>query len=423
LFDEAFVSEHYDPAEAIRACDEGMMFVTVADGLAQKLLDAEKTHQMELVADQAEVTKKQLRAETDKTRKSELRAGFAKAIRRIDCLRMLIVRVDTTDAEQAAAVAAAGVDTTDVEQAPVVAAAGVDTADAEQALVPAAPGVDSTDAEQALVSAPAGVDTTDAEQAPVMAAAGVDTTDAEQAPVMAAAAAQALWGVPAGVDAEDVFEVLKASKSVGDEFYQNQVSGDFRVGLASFVRPLGSVAEIIHLGKRGCLGPGRVTVRRVNGLPEPVSSSAAAIFRHFIKVQYRDVRSLTIQQVLKDYVEGGGTLVTTSAPDATYDAELAYWLYCAETRKPSIRLEDGRKIWVHCPQGTCFHPDALDYIGKSFCLYAAPFTFTLTGIEASARCTNEGGEKVAQAIVSAFADIPGLLVTDWPVSGVQVPEK
>src|ERR1019366_5882449 len=130
---------------------------------------------------------------------------------------------------------------------------------------------------------PAGVDTTDAEQAPVMAAAGVDTTDAEQAPVMAAAAAQALWGVTAGVDAEDVFEVLKASKSVGDEFYQNQVSGDFRVGLASFVRPLGSVAEIIHLGKRGCLGPGRVTVRRVNGLPEPVSSSAAAIFRHFIK--------------------------------------------------------------------------------------------------------------------------------------------
>src|ERR1019366_7080880 len=150
LFDEAFVSEHYDPAEAIRACDEGMMFVTVADGLAQKLLDAEKTHQMELVADQAELTKKQLRAETDKTCKSELRAGFAKAIRRIDCLRMLIVRVDTTDAEQPPVAAAASVDTTDAEQAPMAAAPGVDTADTEQALASAPAGVDITDAEQAL---------------------------------------------------------------------------------------------------------------------------------------------------------------------------------------------------------------------------------------------------------------------------------
>src|ERR1019366_7364609 len=138
LFDEAFVSEHYDPAEAIRACDEGMMFVTVADGNAQKQLDAEKSHQMKLVADQAKVTKKRLRAETDKTRKNELRANLAKSIRRIDCLRKLTVRVDTADAEQAAVVAAAGVDTTDAEQVPVAAAPGVDSTDAAQALVVAA---------------------------------------------------------------------------------------------------------------------------------------------------------------------------------------------------------------------------------------------------------------------------------------------
>src|ERR1039458_8195933 len=156
LFDEAFVSEHYDPAEAIRACDEGMMFVTVADGNAQKQLDAEKSHQMKLVADQAEVTKKRLRAETDKTRKSELRADLAKAIRRIDCLCKLTVRVDTADAEQAAVVAAPGVDSTDAEQALVSAPAGVDTTDTEQASVAAAAGVDTNDAEQTLVVAPAG---------------------------------------------------------------------------------------------------------------------------------------------------------------------------------------------------------------------------------------------------------------------------
>ena len=40
------MSEHSDPAEAIRACDEGMMFATVADGHAQKRLDAEKTQQI-----------------------------------------------------------------------------------------------------------------------------------------------------------------------------------------------------------------------------------------------------------------------------------------------------------------------------------------------------------------------------------------
>src|SRR5450759_408984 len=157
FFNEEFVCEHYDPAEAIQVCED-LMFIKAADGHAQKRLDAEKTHQIELLADQAKVTKKLMRAETDKNRKRELRVDLAKATRRIGILRMLIVRVDTADAEQA----------------PGVVAAGVDTTDAEQALVPAAPGVDSTDAAQALVSAPAGVDTTDAEQAPMAAAAGVD---------------------------------------------------------------------------------------------------------------------------------------------------------------------------------------------------------------------------------------------------------
>src|ERR1035437_2784920 len=140
LFDEEFVSEHYDAAEAIRACGEEM-FIKVADEHAQERLDAEKSHQIELMADQSEVTKKQLRAETDKTRQKELRADLAKATRRIDVIRMLIVRVDPSDAEQALVSAGTGVDTTDAEQAAVV----------------AAPGVDSTDAKQALVSAPAGV--------------------------------------------------------------------------------------------------------------------------------------------------------------------------------------------------------------------------------------------------------------------------
>ena len=42
FFDEAFVSAHYDPAEAIQACED-FMFIKAADGHAQKLLDAEKT--------------------------------------------------------------------------------------------------------------------------------------------------------------------------------------------------------------------------------------------------------------------------------------------------------------------------------------------------------------------------------------------
>src|ERR1017187_649359 len=68
LIDEYLVSEHSDPAAAIQACEgcERAMFIKAADGHAQKLLDAEKTRQITLLADQAKVTKKQLRAETDK---------------------------------------------------------------------------------------------------------------------------------------------------------------------------------------------------------------------------------------------------------------------------------------------------------------------------------------------------------------------
>jgi hypothetical protein len=164
FFNEEFVCEHYDPAEAIQACEDSM-FIKAADGHAQKRLDAEKTHQIELLADQAKVTKKLMRAETDKNRKRELRVDLAKATRRTGILRMLIVRVDTTDAEQPLVAAAASVDTMDAEQTPMAAVPGVDTADAEQA----------------LVLAPVSVDTTDTEQAPVAAAAGVDITDAEQA--------------------------------------------------------------------------------------------------------------------------------------------------------------------------------------------------------------------------------------------------
>src|ERR1039458_4694737 len=98
LIDEYLVSEHSDPAAAIQACEgcERAMFIKAADGHAQKLLDAEKTRQITLLADQAKVTKKQLRAETDKNHKWELQDVLAKVTRRIDGLRMLTVRGDTT---------------------------------------------------------------------------------------------------------------------------------------------------------------------------------------------------------------------------------------------------------------------------------------------------------------------------------------
>src|ERR1039457_2059856 len=92
LFNEMFVCEHYDPAEAIQACQDSM-FIKAADGHFQKRLDAEKTHQIKLLVDQAKATKIQLRAETDKTRRKELRADLAKATGRIDSLGKLEVRV------------------------------------------------------------------------------------------------------------------------------------------------------------------------------------------------------------------------------------------------------------------------------------------------------------------------------------------
>ena len=423
LFDEAFVSEHYDPAEAIRACDEGMMFVTVADGNAQKQLDAEKSHQMKLVADQAEVTKKRLRAETDKTRKNELRANLAKSIRRIDCLCKLTVRVDTADAEQAAVVAAAGVDTTDAEQVPVAAAPGVDSTDAAQALVSAPAGVDTTDTEQASVAAATGVDITNAEQAPVVAAAGVDTNDAEQTLVVAPASV--------GTEARQTL-VVAAADRVANPLYEELVRQRLRVGQPLSVESKGNDEEIRQYGPGmpGGLDWCQATVNRNNGLPQPVSGPAAAIFQHFIKIQYRDVRSSVIQQVLKDYVEGGGTLDAKSESDATGQAELAFWLHCSETRKPSICVHGfsrgpvGRAcVSVYCPQGTCFHPDAFGYIGDILFVNDGASVSIVTGYGVSGFCNEEDVENAVQAMIKLFADAPGLLVTDWPFAAVQLPEK
>jgi hypothetical protein len=421
LFDEAFVSEHYDPAEAIRACDEGMMFVTVADGNAQKHLDAEKSHQMKLVADQAEVTKKRLRAETDKTRKNELRANLAKSIRRIDCLCKLTVRVDTADAEQAAVVAAAGVDITDAEQVPVAAAPGVDSTDAAQALVSAPAGVDTTETEQASVAAATGVDITNAEQAPVVAAAGVDTTDAEQTLVVAPASV--------GTEARQTL-VVAAPDRISNPLYKELVWQHLRVGQPLSVESKGNDEEISQyaFGMPGGLDWCQATVRRSNGLPQPVSGPAAAIFQHFIKIQYRDVRSSVIQQVLKDYVEGGGTLdADESESDAARQAELSFWLHCSETRKASIRVHgfDGGSpcVSVYCPQGTCFHPDAFGYIGDILFVNDGASVSIVTGYGVSGFCNEEDVENAVQAMIKLFADAPGLLVTDWPFAAVKVPKN
>ena len=482
LFDELFASEHYDPAGAIHASEDSM-FIKAADGHAQKLLDAEKTHQIKLLADQAKETRKRLRAEKDKNRRRELRIDLAKATRRLDCLRKLTVRVDTTaealvsapaggdtdtdqaliqaapgvettDAAQALVSAAAGVDTTDAEQAPVVAATGVDTTDAEQALVPAAPGVDSTDAEQALVAAATGADTTDAEQAAVVAAPGVDndakqavvsapagvnTTDTEQALVAAAAgvdtndAEQTLVVAPAGVGTEARQTlVVAAPDRIANPLYQELVRCHLRVGQPLSVESTGNDEMIRQYGPGtpGGLDWCRATVRRSNGLPQPVSGPAAAIFQHFIKIQYRDVRSSVIQEVLKDCVEGGGTLDAKSESDATRQAELAFWLHCSETRKASICVHgfgfgpDGSAcVSVYCPQGTCFHPDAFGYIGDILFLNDGASVSIVTGCGVSGFCNEEDVENAVQAMIKLFADTPGLLVTDWPFAAVQLPEK
>ena len=404
----------------------------MADRHAQKLLDAEKTRQITLLADQAGVTKKQLRTETDKAHRRELRAVLAKATQRIDCLRSLTVRVNASaqalvsapsggDADQALVSAAAGVDTDDAEQAAVVAAASVDTTDAEQAPVAAAPGVDSTDAEQALVSAPAGVDTTDTEQAPVAAAAGVDTNDAEQTLVVA----------PAGVGTEARQTlVVAAPDRIANPLYQELVRLALRVGQPLSVESTGNDEMVRQYGPGmpGGLDWCQATVRRSNGLPQPVSGPAAAIFQHFIKIQYRDVQSRVIQEVLKDYVEGGEALDAKSEDKATRQAELAFWLHCSETRKPSIRVHgfgDNRFpcVSVYCPQGTCFHPDAFGYIGDILFLNDGAKVSIVTGIGVSGFCNKEDVENAVRAIIKLFADTPGLLVTDWPFAAVQLPEK
>src|ERR1035437_2861039 len=239
FFNEEIVCEHYDPAEAIQACED-LMFIKAADGHAQKRLDAEKTHQIKLLADQAEVTKKQRHAETDKNRKRELRADLAKATRRIGVLRMLIVRVDTTD----------------VEQPPVAAAASVDTTDAEQAPMAAAPGVDTADTEQALVLAPAGVDTTDAEQAPVAAAAGVDITDAEQAlPSRYKVYRRYVNDFEDKVLISEDFDPAEAISACGKEMFITAADGHSRKLLDDEkilqIRLLGDQAEMMHEPKNG----------------------------------------------------------------------------------------------------------------------------------------------------------------------------
>ena len=210
--------------------------------------------------------------------------------------------------------------------------------------------------------------------------------------------------------------------SIGQRMYWLLVLRNFRVGNSTAVVRSGAEEEIRHRNGRGDLGECRVTVRRSNNLPQPVSGPAAAIFQHFIKIQYRDVRSSVIKQVLKDYVEGGGILGRTSKEVATTEAELAFWLHCAETRKPCVRLRNYAKqgkyallyISVHCPQGCCFHPDALSHIGEIFLLNDRwdPNPWTLTGIEVSSHCSVKGGEAAAQAIVKQFAENSKLLVTD-----------
>ena len=147
---------------------------------------------------------------------------------------------------------------------------------------------------------------------------------------------------------------------------------------------------------------------------------ASAIFQHFMKIQYRDVRSSVIQEVRKDYVEGGETLDATSESVATGEADLAFWLHCAETRKPCVCLEDEgedndgqtlSRISVYCPQGFCFHPDVFFYISEILRLYAQ-WEVNPSALDVSGLCVGEDGEKAAQAIVKLFANTPGLLVQD-----------
>jgi hypothetical protein len=128
-----------------------------------------------------------------------------------------------------------------------------------------------------------------------------------------------------------------------------------------------------------------------------------------------------LQKVLKDHREGGGTLDASSESSATSQAELVFWLHCGETGKPCVCLADAgqdddgetiSQISVYCPQGYCFHPDAFFYIREIPGLYFDWRGPDPSGIDVSARCVGEAGEKAAQDIVKLFADTPGLLVQD-----------
>jgi hypothetical protein len=318
-FVDQLISRHFDPAEAIRACGEGM-YIEAADEHAQKRLDAEYARQRELPVDVAEETQP------------------------VASFRLELARVDTDDVVPPLVADSAPVDTDNVVPLPVA--------------------------------------------------------------------------EPTSVNTDDPIALLEMFNSVGTSLYRYLVTQNIRVGQPTSVMAWGDEEKILHFGRQGGLNYGRVTVKRSNGLPQPVSSPAAALFQHFVKIQYRDVRSIVIQQVLEDYVKGGGVPITTSGPAATNDAELAFWLHCKEARKACIRLEDtngGRSITAYCPQGTCFHPDAAAYIGEILCLHANPSSTTFSGISISAWCDDEGGEKAAQAIVKLFAEAPGLLVRDWPL--------
>jgi hypothetical protein len=261
-----------------------------------------------------------------------------------------------------------------------------------------------------------------------------DTNEAQQTEVVAAPSRD-----PEGAD-----ELSDAFHQKENCFYRWLVQKDLLVGRSIMVLPSGTEEVIRHDGNRGGTNCSRVVVRRTKGLPQPVSGQAAAIFQHFIKIQYRDIRSSVIQEVLRDYVEGGGTLDATDATSEYYavgQAELAFWLHCGEAQKPCVcRADAGRpfrgrdprygsedardagedkdgqtysSISVYCPQGFCFHPDVFFYISEILLLYVyAQWDVNPSALGVSALCVGEGGEKAAQAIVKLFADTPGLLVKD-----------
>ena len=141
-------------------------------------------------------------------------------------------------------------------------------------------------------------------------------------------------------DTMGVRELFDAFNPEGDWMHFQMISRNLRVGRPILVLPSGTEEVVRHFPNRGGINCRRVIVRRTNGLPEPVSGQAAAVFQHFVRTQYRDVRSSVIQDVLKQYVEGRGALDATAESAATSQAELAFWVYCGETQKPCVCLED-----------------------------------------------------------------------------------